>query len=715
MEADRPRKLTKEEIDDILNVIPEIRSIADTVSTENTKSMKTMLREQLEDIEITPLGLTDLKNEMLRQFANSRARPGDMVGVLSSDACSKPITQMALNSFHQSGSSRNVTAGVARISELINATSNPKKTSASIYFKDQNLSFDDIIIDKRVELVEVTVQDLVVGLPEIETVGDFEEPYWYTFFRLLVRDDFTSKDVLRLKIDTNLLFAYKITMEDIANKIEMDGSVICVYSPMNEGRMDIYPIENSITRELNSKKMTVNENAALIFLQMIVIPNLDNIKISGITGIQQIYPVKAPVLQIIKEERYESDDVWFLILNPIRMRITGISVEKLVTLIEAVDENKQDITVLKIRPNYLAVKSKISPLKFINEAVNKDEKEEKAYYKRKREVGEKIVRKTPTKISKASKLIYADSTGSNLKELLANPTIDSTRTFCNDVHEIYAAFGIEAARTFLIKEFIEVIGYEGYINPRHIELLVDFMTNRGAVNGVTFSGVSRQPIGALEKASYEKAMEVFREAGGFGEIKSVSGTSASIFIGKKALIGTGYSQDYMRPENLDRYNKTRRELLETEGPVLDINNFKDAIGEIDIGTGEDVAVLEGDLNAMFGLGVEGGFGDVGVGGETERKIETERKVKTVVSSVPIPNETVIVKGKMVVSSDLQNIADELQSEISASIVCGVGEKKEGLFVESGEKISDISQLKVVAPTKLKRAQVKIFDLEEFVK
>ena len=69
--------------------------------------------------------------------------------------------------------------------------------------------------------------------------------------------------------------------------------------------------------------------------------------------------------------------------------------------------------------------------------------------------------------------------------------------------EMYKTLGIEAARSFLIKEFTDVIGYEGaYINSRHIVLLVDFMVSLGQVNGITFTGICLQPIGALEKASF---------------------------------------------------------------------------------------------------------------------------------------------------------------------------------------------------------------------
>ena len=714
MNNDKPRKLTDEEIQDILSALPDVRSAATEVSEQNTRSMKVLLREQLMDIELTPLGITDLKNEILRQYRQSVVRPGEMVGVLASDATSSKLTQASLNSFQSSGSLKTASSGVERISELINATPNPKHTSATIYFKDQHLAFDDIIIKKRPIITEITVKDLVIGVPDIESVDNIEEPEWYEMYRLLIRDDFSSRDVLRLNIDVNALYAYKITMEDVCNVIEQDGSVICVYSPMAEGKIDIYPIENAIARELQSRKIQTYESSGLIFLTMVVIPHLDKLKISGITGISQIYPVEAKVLQIIKEEREikggeknRSGEVkrsWYLILNPIRIRITGITPEKLVKLCEVCG-----IEVVKVRPNYLTVLSDISPLKFLNDTVNEDEKREKEADKKERELNKRRGTKRETSdISKASKLIYADCTGSNLVELLADPEVDSSRTFCNDVHQIVGALGIEAGRTFLIKEFIDVINAEGYINPRHIVLLADYMSSLGAIYGVTFSGVSRQPLSALEKASFEKAMDVFTEASGFGERRSVSGTSASIFIGKKALIGTGYSESYIRPENLERYEKTRKELLEDANMTLDINSFNDAIQEFNIGSGQDVAVLEGQEEEMFGLGV---------GTEKEPEVEgkkfvVEKKVlqveKTQIAESPIVSGQPLMKGKVIRSGELDVIAKKVEGEIEASVSCVISEPKPTFTVT---QLPAIPKSTIFKP---KPQPIKIFSLEEFI-
>jgi len=693
--------------------------------------MKVLIREQLQDIEITPLGISDLKTEILRQFNETVIRAGTMVGLTAAEATSKPLTQMALNTFQTAGSSKNVSHGVERISELINATKEPKKSSCSIYFKNDFLSFDDIIVQKRPEITEITVKDLVIGRPDVEKVKDFEEPFWYEYYRNLIRDDFKANDVLRLDIDTNMLYAYKLTMEDVCRVIEKDQPVICVFSPITEGKIDIYPIEKSITSKLRSIEIVSSENASLIFLSMVVVPALDKLKISGISGIQQIYPVEAPVWQIVKEEipfetntDIDANNGWFLILNPIRMKITGISVEKLVKFCQVCGMN-----VTKIRPNYISVQSNISPTKRINEIVKLDMEDEKEYEKKKKEEGARIIRRPPTEVAIHSKLIYADSTGSNLKELMSRPDIDSTRTYCNNVHEIVDTLGIEAGRTFLIKEFIDVLSADGgYLNPRHIVLLVDYMSSLGKIYGVTFTGISRQPIGALEKSSFEKAMEVFKEASGFGEEKSVSGTSASIFIGKKALVGTGYSSSYIKPENLKRYHETRKELNSDVNMTLDVNTFNDAIEQFVVESGSDVMLmegLEGTEEEMFGIGVEKEPVISGSG-----SISISRATSVISETVPKNiNDKPLVKGKVVRSAELEEVASEFNNDLSCVIPTTIPKEKEelSLLAKEMEKIAkegkpsmplplpSFSSLSTsIMPQKPKPKPVAIFNLEDFL-
>jgi len=64
---------------------------------------------------------------LLKKWHHSIVAPGEMVGTIAAQSVGEPTTQMTLNTFHQAGNSaKNVTLGVPRFEELINASKKMK-------------------------------------------------------------------------------------------------------------------------------------------------------------------------------------------------------------------------------------------------------------------------------------------------------------------------------------------------------------------------------------------------------------------------------------------------------------------------------------------------------------------------------------------------------------------------------------------------------------
>ena len=130
--------------------------------------------------------------------------------------------------------------------------------------------------------------------------------------------------------------------------------------------------------------------------------------------------------------------------------------------------------------------------------------------------------------------------GSNLYQLFTNPLIDKTRTMSNDMWEIYNIFGIEAARQFLIEEYMDIVSSDGtFVNSSNVELLVDIMVYTGSIISISRYGQKKVGCGPMAKASFEESLENFLKAGVNGEKESANGVSASIMLGKMPNIGTG--------------------------------------------------------------------------------------------------------------------------------------------------------------------------------
>lgn len=134
----------------------------------------------------------------------------------------------------------------------------------------------------------------------------------------------------------------------------------------------------------------------------------------------------------------------------------------------------------------------------------------------------------------------------NYKTLLALPDVDVTQTISNNVWDIYEVLGIEATRSFLINEFLSIMGG---INPCHALLLVDRMTFGGSVSSITRYTMKKDDCGPFGRASFEETMDNFIKAALKGESEPTVGVSASIMCGKRAFIGTGLNDIKI---NMDR-------------------------------------------------------------------------------------------------------------------------------------------------------------------
>ena len=133
-----------------------------------------------------------------------------------------------------------------------------------------------------------------------------------------------------------------------------------------------------------------------------------------------------------------------------------------------------------------------------------------------------------------------DTTGSNLLETMALDFIDSTRTYSNDIKEIFDVLGIEAARQIIYNEMNDVMEFSGgvYINYHHLSLLCDRMTCTKDMVSIFRSGILNDDIGPIAKGTFEVHTEVFLDAARHGEFDHMRGVSANVMCGQYGYYGT---------------------------------------------------------------------------------------------------------------------------------------------------------------------------------
>jgi DNA-directed RNA polymerase II subunit RPB1 len=144
-----------------------------------------------------------------------------------------------------------------------------------------------------------------------------------------------------------------------------------------------------------------------------------------------------------------------------------------------------------------------------------------------------------------------DTEGVDLRYILNYNGIDHTKSFSNDILEIFKILGIEAARRILILELRNLISFDGsYVNSRHLFLLVDIMTHRGKLMSITRHGINKTEVGPITKCSFEETIEILYQAAAFGVCDNLKGISAGILVGQLPFLGTGKIDLYLAEKKL---------------------------------------------------------------------------------------------------------------------------------------------------------------------
>ena len=137
--------------------------------------------------------------------------------------------------------------------------------------------------------------------------------------------------------------------------------------------------------------------------------------------------------------------------------------------------------------------------------------------------------------------------------------------------------GIEAARTAIFNELIDVIEFDGtYINYHHLSLLCDRMTNSFKMISIFRHGINNDDIGPIAKASFEETPEMFLKAAKHSELDEMRGVSANIMCGQEGYFGTNSFQvlvDIDRVIELQQENLNEDEEDDIDDDELDLEDM----------------------------------------------------------------------------------------------------------------------------------------------
>jgi DNA-directed RNA polymerase II subunit RPB1 len=168
-----------------------------------------------------------------------------------------------------------------------------------------------------------------------------------------------------------------------------------------------------------------------------------------------------------------------------------------------------------------------------------------------------------------------DTIGTNLMHLLSLKYIDTTRTYTNDIQEIYRVLGVEAARQSILNEISEVIEFDStYINFHHLSMLCDRMTCNDNMVSIFRHGINNDNIGPIAKASFEETPEMFLNAARHAELDTMRGVSANVMCGQEGYFGTSAFQVVLDYDKITQLNAEEL-IIENEETIIE-NGFENA-------------------------------------------------------------------------------------------------------------------------------------------
>ena len=144
---------------------------------------------------------------------------------------------------------------------------------------------------------------------------------------------------------------------------------------------------------------------------------------------------------------------------------------------------------------------------------------------------------------------YLSTIGSNLSRISDMEGIDRSRTYTNNIIEIYQYLGIEAARQAIVNELQATLdGARLEVDVRHLLMVADVMTSEGEVRAIGRHGVSGTKHSILARAAFEVTVNHLLKAGIIGERDNLTGVAENIIVGQPISLGTGSVELYYIPE-----------------------------------------------------------------------------------------------------------------------------------------------------------------------
>lgn len=301
------KHLSEEEVDLLLERVKA--ELTPLLYEELSKKLKELARKQV----LTTDAAVKIVEEVVRNYHNALIEPGEAVGTVTAQSIGEPSTQMTLRVFHYAGVREyNVTLGLPRLIEIVDARKQPETPIMEIYL------VDDV---KR----------------DLEKVKEIARQIESTFIEN-VTEEFSidyAEGVAILRLDNDMLTDKGVTLDQVIKvlkELNIGDVEISPENPyeirilLNEEYLDPVKIEKLRTKVLqarvkgikNIKKAIIQKRGDEYIIitegsnleEIMRVPGVDWRKVytNNIYEIERVLGIEAARMAIIREIKNTLDD-----------------------------------------------------------------------------------------------------------------------------------------------------------------------------------------------------------------------------------------------------------------------------------------------------------------------------------------------------------------------------------------------------------------------
>lgn len=655
------RRLTSEEIDYIVNsAIPNTYPDIDLYDYA-IRNIRRNVKEQLRDVEIIDSSLDELIDKISRAFILSKVPNGVYKGIQTSHVLGQFATQTTLHSKRGQQGAKTYVSAFDTIKEYVKFKAELKENIIYTFLKER-IEYEKafrryVPMFTQVNLSQILLNYTLYDLNRIEEPPDMS---WYQdYFEMGGKRPDDDRIFIRMTLDKDMIYSMKITMEVLISNLSrsFNDMVVMVPSPSYIGILDIYPVvsvlresklfKNQVIKKLASERET-EDRLAKLFISGSIIPNFDNLQVSGISGVEYVFPVRISISSVLKTEKMIGldqwgDKMWEILWDQVTAVNNGITSEDVKNLFRTIGidpiqyDNIPDrlfiigwgypyspmsimksIELVEGFRNYIQEQDDEWIMSYDTSVVtdrNDIDTVFKGLYDVEVEhltdssgISDNRVRikgwnyqndpqvelqRLAEEFKDQNELVYLEVHSLNYVDIMSHDKVDARRTITNNPRNVLNTLGIEALRNVMIVNIGKLLEQSGAeFNFRHIELLVDHFTMHGYPTPVSTIGIEGQRLGPFTESSFQEGDRVLLKAAQFGRTDNINTPSAYLTIGKRGAFGKDYNESLGTPISRDDYENQvymqyRQENLTTEyikNTPLEFSEYDIKMDEIAVNT-----------------------------------------------------------------------------------------------------------------------------------